>query len=259
MSVDFTPVTETPGILVSREALDMVRTRYAVAAEHCLGKSVLEVACGPGPGLGCLAARAHRVVGGDYTAAHLTQARAHYGVRIPLIRLDGLHLPFRRASFDVVVLFEALYFLAGFEAFLEGCRHVLSDDGVLVIATANPEWPDFNPAPLSTRYLSAAELEEALRGHRFAATLYGGFPVAAEGPRARLLSLAKRTAVKLRMMPKTMKGKEMLKRVAFGRLSPFPCEVSPSTGTFHAPVRLSRPGEASGFKVLYAVARKAAG
>lgn len=256
MSVDFTPVTETPDNLVSAEALDMVWTRYALGAEHCSGKAVLEVACGPGPGLGYLAKYARKLVGGDYTAAHLVRARAQYETRIPLVRLDAVRLPFRPGSFDVVLLFEALYFLPGFEKFVQSCWNVLSNHGVLVIATANPEWSDFNPAPLSTRYWSAAELEQVLSGHRFGVTLYGGFPATADGQRARLVGIAKRMAVKLHLIPKTMKGKELLKRIAFGTLRPFPAEVSPATGTFRPPVKLSRADEASGFKVIYAVARK---
>jgi SAM-dependent methyltransferase len=258
MNVDFTPVTETPDTLVSTEALEMVWTRYALAAEYCSGKAVLEAACGPGPGLGHLAGRARLLVGGDFTAAHLVRARAHYGARVPLIRLDALHLPFRPGSFDVVLLLEALYFLPRFETFVRACWDVLSSDGVLVIATANPEWSDFNPAPLSTRYFTAAELEQVLRVHRFAVTLYGGFPAATDTPRARLISIARRTAVKFHMIPKTMKGKQLLKRIAFGTLSPFPAEVSPATGTFRAPVALSSSHDASGFKVIYAVAKKEA-
>lgn len=257
MSVDFAPVTETPGTLVSSDALDMVRTRYAVAAEYCAGKSVLEVACGPGPGLGLLAACSRWLVGGDYTMAHVLQARSHYGSRVPLVQLDALRLPFRPGAFDVVVLFEALYFLPGFETFVQACWNVLSTDGVLIIASANPEWSDFNPAPLSTRYLSAAELETVLRAHGFVVTLFGGFPATANGLRAKVLSLAKRTAVRLHLMPKTMRGKQVLKRVAFGRLRPFPVEVSATTGTFRPPVRLSA-ADAAGFRVIYAVAHKGA-
>jgi SAM-dependent methyltransferase len=258
MSVDFTPGTETPDTLVSAEALDMVRTRYDFAAEHCVGKSVLEVACGPGTGLGYLAERSRTLVAGDYMAHHPAYAQAHYGSRIPLIRLDALHLPFRPSSFDVVVLFEALYFLPSFETFLKACREVLSNEGVLLIATANPEWSDFQPAPLSTRYLSATELEEVLRVHRFTVALYGGFRVPTDGLRARLIGMVKRAAVKLHLIPKTMKGKQLLKRIAFGRLSPFPAEVSSSTGTVHPPARLSRAHETAGFRVIYAVARKEA-
>jgi ubiquinone/menaquinone biosynthesis C-methylase UbiE len=227
-----------------------------MAAGYAEGKTVLEVACGPGPGLGLLASRARRIVAGDYTGSHLAKARTQYGDRIPLVRLDALRLPFRDASFEIVVLFEALYFLPGFDAFLKSCWQVLSKHGILLIASANPEWSDFNPAPLSTSYLNAVELDRALTACGFDTTLYGGFGSASDGLRSRALSIAKRTAVALQLIPKTMKGKQMLKRIAFGRLTPFPAEVLPETGRVHAPVPLARGASAVAYKVLYAVARK---
>ena len=256
LDVDFTTVTETPGTLVSTEALDMAWTRYALAAEHCVGKSVLEVACGPGPGLGYLAERASTVVGGDCMAAHLAQVRAHYGSHVPLVRLDAQHLPFRRGSFDVVILFEALYFLKAFDAFVQGCWDLLPDRGALLIATVNPQWADFNQAPFSTKYLTAEELHESLNTSGFAVDIYGGFPIAEPSVRDRVMSIAKRITVKLHLIPRTMKGKQLLKRVAFGKLGRFPPEISCATGTFRAPTRLSDLRAVEGYKVLYAVARK---
>ena len=53
-SIDYGAVTEQVGDLISREALSMVYSRYRFAAQFCAGKRVLEVACGPGVGLGYL-------------------------------------------------------------------------------------------------------------------------------------------------------------------------------------------------------------
>jgi SAM-dependent methyltransferase len=253
---DYGTVTEVPGNLVSREAQDMAWSRYAFAGPFCTGKSVLEVACGPGPGLGHLHAHARRVVGGDYTAAHLDCARAHYGARIPLLRLDAHRLPFRPASFDVVILFEAIYFLGRPDLFVESCRDVLKADGVLIIGSVSPDVPGFNPAPFSTRYPTGGELKGLMVAHGFSVDLYGGFPAAADGLKGRMLGLAKRAAVKLHMIPRTMKGKEWLKRLAFGRLEPFPREVSETTGTYNRPAPVVDIDAIGAFKVLYAVGRK---
>jgi SAM-dependent methyltransferase len=256
---DYTTVTEVPGNLVSHESLEMVWTRYAFAGQLCAGKSVLEVACGPGPGLGYLSARCRSVVGGDYTAAHLTLARSHYGPRIPLVQLDAHTLPFRPRIFEAVILFEAIYFLARPDLVIDACRAALRDDGLLIIASVNPTWPGFNPAPFSTRYLTARELEDLLRSHGFSAEIYGGFPDADESWRRRVLGVARHVAVRLRLIPKTMKGKEFLKRLAFGKLHPFPAEVSAATAACREPVRLSDLNAGGRFKVLYAVGQKRAG
>lgn len=254
--LNYTTVTEVPGTLVSQEALNMVQTRYAFAEKLCAGKAVLEVACGPGPGLGCLARHARQLVGGDYTEALLKLAKSHYGQRIPFVRLDAHNLPFRRNVFDVVILFEAIYFLSNVDQFLQACQGVLRTGGLLIIASVNPEWAGFNPAPFSTHYPTAKESEAILRSHGFSVEIYGGFPAADEGLRGRLVCILKRVAVKLRLIPKTMNGKELLKRLVFGKLAPFPTEVSSDRGICCQPVRLTDLRRVVGFKVLYAVARK---
>ena len=70
-SIDYGAVTEQVGDLISQEALSMVYSRYRFASQFCAGKRVLEVACGPGLGLGYLAKQATLVVGGDYTKSCL--------------------------------------------------------------------------------------------------------------------------------------------------------------------------------------------
>jgi ubiquinone/menaquinone biosynthesis C-methylase UbiE len=108
--MDYEQVTEIPGLGATREQMSMLYTRYRTAAAFCEGKDVLQVACGAGQGLGYLAAKACRVVGGDYTARLLNLARSHYRDRIPLVRLDAHKLPFRDQTFEVVILYEAIYY-----------------------------------------------------------------------------------------------------------------------------------------------------
>jgi SAM-dependent methyltransferase len=254
MIQDFSTVTEQPGTLVSAEAIDMALVRYAFGGAQGAGKSVLEVACGTGPGLGYLSGVARRLVAGDFTEAHARITRAHYGHRVPVVRFDALQMPFRKGSIDVVLLFEALYFLPSFDRFVQECHALLSAGGSLVIVTVNPEWKDFNPAPFSTRYLSAGELDRALRSGGFSVRLFGAFRAAAPGLKGRVLSLAKRLAVRFHLIPKTMKGKELLKRLAFGKLTPFPSELQPAPDLATVPEPLGP--DAGSFKVIYAVATK---
>jgi SAM-dependent methyltransferase len=258
-AIDYTTVTEVPGTLVAPAAVDMVRTRYAFAAQWCVDKVVLEVACGPGVGLGLLSAQARHLVGGDYTPGLLNRAQMQYGARVPLVRFDASDLPFRTASFETIILFEAIYFLPNLGQFLEESHRALSTDGRLILATVNSAWTAFNPSPLATRYWSAGELDDVLRSHGFQPDLYLGFPDSAKNLRGRIMHAAKRAAVKMHVIPETMKGKQFLKRLAFGRLAPFPNEVSESTGTYRPPVRLAECAELKDYTVLYAVARKVDG
>ena len=241
--------------MVSREAIDMVLTRYAFAAELCRGKRVLEVACGPGPGLGFLARSADRLVAGDYTDRLLRRAKAHYGQRVPLVRLDATHLPFADGAFDVIVLFEAIYFLPDVSAFLTSCRRILAPGGIVLVATVNPDWDAFNPSPTATRYWSSQDLAALLKTHGFEPELFAAFSALDSSVRGRAMSLLKRFAVKFHLIPQTMKGKELLKRLAFGKLAPFPAEVTDGSGSYDRPVALGDQRGVDGFKVLYAVAR----
>lgn len=65
MGFDYTSVTEITGCNVTSEQLQRMYARYRFASELCDDKEVLEVACGSGQGLGYLAKKAKRVVGGD--------------------------------------------------------------------------------------------------------------------------------------------------------------------------------------------------
>lgn len=255
MTESYVTVTELPGSGATREQLAMLYTRYHFAATHCAGKDVLEVACGPGIGLGYLERSARVVVGGDYDEVMLRHACAYYRDRARLLRLDAQVLPFASQSFDVVLLFEALYYLRDPDRFVREARRVLRAEGTLLISTVNREWADFNPSPFTHRYLSAAELKLMLGEHGFSVELYGAFPAQAASARDSLLSAARRTAVRLRLIPRSMKGKQVLKRLIYGRLTPLPAEARDGMAELSPLAEVSGQGATTAFKVLYALGR----
>lgn len=106
---DFSTVTELPGTGAACEQLSMLYTRYHLAARHCEGKAVLEVACGAGLGLRYISHRARHVVGGDIDEKNLRLAREidQGQDRVRLCRLDAQSLPFADRCFDTVILYEA--------------------------------------------------------------------------------------------------------------------------------------------------------
>jgi len=252
--LDYTTVTEATGTLITRESLSMMYTRYRYAADFIEGKDVLEVGCGSGQGLGYLARSAKRLVGGDCTHALLREAVAAYGGRIPLIELDAQALPFRSGSFDVVLLYETIYYLRWPDRFLQECRRLLRPRGAVILSTVNPEWSDFNPSPYSIRYFTATELLALLEGHGFTARLSGAFWSGRRSVRGATISLLKRVAVYLRLIPRTMAGKAWLKRLFLGPLSPVPGQIADGLAAFYEPVPLSDDAAAR-FKVLFAVGR----
>jgi ubiquinone/menaquinone biosynthesis C-methylase UbiE len=255
LAVDYPSVTETVGLRVTAEAVSMMRTRYRLAAERGAGRDVLEVACGDGQGAGLLLRTARRVVIGDYTQALVQAAHAHYRGRIPILRLDAQALPFRAGSFDVVILFEALYYLARPEQFLADCWRVLRPDGEVLICSANPDRSAFNSSPFSTRYYTAAELKQLLEANSFSATLFAAFPERTATARGRLVGRVRRFAVALHLIPRSMRGKELLKRLFYGQLTRLPPELV-DEGPVEELVPLQPPWTAAGYKVIYALARR---
>jgi SAM-dependent methyltransferase len=186
---DFSSITEFPGRKVGRDRMEIIGRRYLFAADVAAGKRVLEVGCGPGLGLGYLTGVAAWIVAGDITTVSLARAWATYRGRpgIRLVQFDAHVLPFRDASFDLVLAMAMICYL-DVDVFLAECRRVLMRGGAVVFCTPNPEIPGFRPSRFSTRYYSGPELAEVARQHGFALELFGGFP--APRGRARLAQRA---------------------------------------------------------------------
>lgn len=256
-ALDYSPVTEKVGDWVTQEALSMVYTRYRYAAEFCRDKRLLEVACGQGVGLEYLAKHGRHTVGGDITAELLARARQRLQGKIPLLRLGAEALPLRTASRDVIVCHEAIYYVEHALQFLQECRRVLTPQGLLLLCTVNPEWPDFNPSPYSRQYHSARRLSALLQEAGFQAEISGAFPATKAWLWDYPLSWIKRAAVALRIIPSTMEGKRLLKRFFLGRLLPFPATVDNGMTAYCPPVPISLEGAVTGYKILFAVCRPA--
>ena len=226
MGRDYSTVTEITGTRLTREGVAMMHTRYRFATEHASGSDVLEVACGAGQGLGGLQRLARRVVGGDCTFDLLRGALEHYGPRVGLLCMDAQALPFRDSSFDVAILYEAVYYLPRPERFFAEARRVLRPGGKLLVCSANPDWSEFNPSPHSVRYYSPAGMEDLIRAAGFTTRTFVAYPSASPSRSARVVAALRRFAVRFHLMPSTMKGKEALKRLFYGKLEAMPPELN---------------------------------
>ena len=133
MQIDYVSVTEIAGDEVSQEQVDRLCNRYYWAGQYCKDKDVLEVACGTGQGLGYLSGIAKSLEAGDYSQDILKIARQHYGDRIILQQFDALEMPFPDNSKDVIILFEAIYYLPDAERFIQECTRILRADGRVLI------------------------------------------------------------------------------------------------------------------------------
>ena len=249
-------ITERPGVESSREGADMLYSRYAHAAAVGRGRRVLEVGCGPGLGLGLMAEHAAAVVGGDLDEGLLAQAKSTYDHEIPLLQLDGQELPFADGSFDVVLFFEGSYYVPDMDRVMDEMARVAAPEGTLLFVNANPERPDFIPSPLSVHYHTAEEFRKGLEARGFKVVVEGAFPLDERGPLARALTLARKVATRLGLIPRTLAGRALLKRLVSGRLIRIPARIGEGFGQPGARQPIAPGATAPGWKVLYVTATR---
>jgi SAM-dependent methyltransferase len=254
MSVDFVDVTEISGDQVSKEQVERLCHRYYWAGGYCADKSVLEVACGTGSGLGYLLSVAQSLTAGDYSQRIVEMAQSYYGDRIDIRNFDAQNMPFEDGSFDVVIIFEALYYIPDAARFVAECARVLRPSGKLLVANANKDLFDFNPSPHSFTYHGVVELQQLLSKAGFKCDFFGYMPVDELTWRQKLLRPIKKIAVNSGLMPKSMAGKKLLKRLVFGALVDMPYEIGAEMFPYAPPDPIPANSANTKHKVIYCAA-----
>ncbi|MGC8797036.1 class I SAM-dependent methyltransferase, partial [Thermodesulfovibrio sp.] len=170
--------------------------------------------------------------------------------------MDAHNLPFSEETFDLVLLFEAIYYLKEPQKFIQEAKRVLREEGILIICTVNKEWEDFHPSPYSVKYFSVPELYEALRNEFKEVKLFGAFKVEKHGIKNRVVSFIKKMAVKLNLIPGSLKARAYLKRIFMGKQRPLPYEIKEGMANYTEPVSIPVDKPNKEFKIIYAVAKK---
>ena len=258
MKTSFFNVTEVPGQKASEEQFSIMRTRYHLAKLNVTGKSdVLEIACGSGVGLGYIAENANRVVGGDIDEKLLAYAGTTYenSAKVSLNVLDAQELPFGDNSFDLVIIFEAIYYFPQVEKVLMEVSRVLKDEGKLLISSVNKDWHGFNPSLFSVKYYSHSELVDLFARGNFKVLSYCGFEDLSKNTNL-IVTVLKKLAVRFDLIPKTMKGKELLKRIFYGKLRLIPRVLTDDYGVCEELREITSITDLTNYKQLYYICRK---
>jgi len=251
MSTDYVSVTEIAGDEVTHEQIERLCNRYYWAGNYCTGMDVVEAACGTGQGLGYLSKIAKTFEGADYSDEILKIARRHYGNRIILKQFDAQVMPYKDKSKDVILLFEAIYYLPDAEKFIKECSRILRPGGKLLIATANKDLFDFNPSPYSYTYYGVIELKALFHKHGFTTQFWGDTPIDVLSIKQRILRPVKKIVISLGLIPKSMAGKKLLKRLVFGDLLKMPAEINDTTARFVSPDALPSDKPCTTHKVIF--------
>ncbi|GDY12626.1 hypothetical protein LBMAG53_15040 [Planctomycetota bacterium] len=260
MKLRFSQITETPGIGATREQLAMMATRYGLAAHHAGTGPILEVACGTGIGLGLLADAAGSVIGSDIDPDNVRIATDNWAddKRIQVAVGDAAKLTFSDGAFTAVVCFEALYYFPDLPRCIAEMVRVLRPGGKLILCTVNPGWSGFNRSPFSREYPTPATLSTMLMSLGCRVEVLGGFPDRPRGFVSRMIGIIRSIAVRLHLIPGSMRGKEMLKKIFLGGTVPMPTRLIRDTAPTELLLPLSIDTATAPVKVFYLVATRPA-
>jgi 2-polyprenyl-3-methyl-5-hydroxy-6-metoxy-1,4-benzoquinol methylase len=138
---------------------------YRFAAQFCSGKRVLDVGCGTGYGTSHLSECASFAVGVDLSRQAIRYAKRHYSsAKVEFLRMNAESLAFPDRSFQFVISTENFEHLRDHQANLREIARVLDDDGMLLLATPNPEMFVGLNNPYHTHEFTYDELLQIVQG-----------------------------------------------------------------------------------------------
>lgn len=233
----FETITELPGTEISDLQLKRSFQRYAFARTYVDKGKLIEIGCGGGQGLNILLDVSEDIIGYDIDKKNIDICLENYKdeKKIKFIKADVEKIEFKKNSIDTVLIFETIYYLKDQNKFFKKLYHSLKKNGKIIICSANKEWHSFNPSPFSTKYLSLKELNDLGISHSFDVETFVSFPDRADTLISRILNFIKRVVVKYGLMPKTMKGKLILKKLFSGKMSIMPKKFTNDTEKYLPP------------------------
>jgi ubiquinone/menaquinone biosynthesis C-methylase UbiE len=255
---NYSLITETPGQKADKEQLERALQRYRFAKEFTKNKKVLEVACGSGIGLNYIAETAQNCTGIDIDDNNLLKAKeitknSKYQHKIIIKKSDAHQLPFNDNEFEVIIFFEAIYYLQNPEKFIKEAYRVLQTNGLLIIGSVNKDWENFHPSPFTYRYFSIPNYQELLNKYFNKINYFGGFYTASDSA---IFSLIKKTAAKMHLIPRSLKARAYLKRIFMGKLSKLPENINDNMATYYKPEPIKEIKTNSNYKIIYITAQK---
>lgn len=259
--INFSQITEKPGSSATEEQIKRLYQRYQFVRNEVDGKDVCEVACGTGIGLTFLAEKANSLTGCDIDEVNIRIAKKNisnskFAEKIHIDIMDAHYLNFPDNSFDIVLIFEAIYYLSDPDRFFTEANRVLRRNGKLIICSVNREWRDFHPSPFTFSYYSIHDFKTHLVPLYKQISFFGGFPIQNISLKNIIFSFIKRISVKLNLIPDSLDGRAYLKRIFIGKLIDLPNELTEDFSKYTPPVQIFSTDFNKSYIILYVVANK---
>ena len=228
---DYSIVTEVSGEKVSNEQIYRMQHRYSWVSDFCTDKNVFELACGSGQGISILlSAKPKLLTVSDIMESFIQNIQHKYGSAVVATSKPYEKIKFKDNSLDVIILFEAIYYIESIEEFFEFCKRKLKKGGQLFIVTTNKDLYDFTPSKFSRRYVGVCELDKQLSSLSFKTKFYGFFEINKLSVYNVVFRPLKFFATRFKLVPSTMSGKEFLKSIVFGKLTEMPEKLEAISG-----------------------------
>jgi hypothetical protein len=122
----------------------------------------------------------------------------------------------------------------------------------LLADSNNPDLFDFSPSPYSHRYFGAAELAHMLEASGFAVSIAGYARTSGLPLRHRVLRPLKAAADRFGLVPRTMRGKQVLRRLIYGRLPEMPSDLGQVSLPYVPPTPIRADAPEREHRFLYA-------
>ena len=166
MLKNFIEITEVPEESIPSEQYKRIVRRYSWVASFCYNKKVLECSCGSGQGSSMLNKISKKYIGADIDKKLISICKQN-NPEIEFKIFDACKMPFEDNSFDIILIFEAIYYLDSFYDFVDEARRVLKKGGLIFIVTANKDLYDFTKSQYSVAYYGIKEISNILSKKKF--------------------------------------------------------------------------------------------
>ena len=238
-SDNFQTVTELPNTEISSIQLKRSFQRYFFAKSFHKNGKLIEIGCGGGQGLNLYLNPNTEIIGYDINQKNIDICKHSYNNEkgISFFKEDVEKLNFKPNSIATVLIFETVYYLKNTEKFFQMLHDSLKPKGKIIICSANKDWHSFNPSPFSTKYLSLKELHDLGKQCSFEVETFVSFPDKSSTVFDKIIKTIKRIAVKFRLIPKTMKGKLLLKKIFSGKMCLMPEKFTNDTDDYIPPTK----------------------
>ena len=224
---DYTEFTEVSGRPITKDQLYRMRHRYSWARELIKRDKIgLELCCGSGQGLKIVSENLDKLYAVDVTESLIDQAKKNSPDNVICTKEDGITFleNFKKEFYDFIILFECIYYFESLEKLIDLAMKSLKPGGSILLTWPNPLKKDFVRCEHTYCYPLLKDLKSFAqdKNKNFKTEFYGFEALSKKSFLKSFKAKIKTLAVKFNLIPKTQKGRLLLKRIFQGKMIEMP-------------------------------------